>query len=598
MNILGLNLGYMATASLCIDGKIVSCVSQERFSRNKNDESYPKDAIEFCLKNSKLKASDIDIVAIGSTMHDVWHRLGHYYSKFSIQDRLDEQYKFWKPLLIDKKKILWQKLYYKRLDFHQYPGNWKTLYQKLYNKASFSKEDNKVIQNFLVDTIHNHLKVEKEKVRFVDHHTAHACYAYYSSPYTKGRTLVLTLDAFGDGASATVSIGENKNIKRVKTISHKNFQIARIYRYITLLLGMKPDEHEYKVMGLAPYAKQEIFDKAYKVFKETMYVEGIDFKFKKRPKDLYHHFKNKLEGIRFDGIAGGLQLFVEELICQWVQNVVKKYKIEKLVFAGGVVMNIKAIQKVSELESVEQIFVPPSPGDDSLGMGAAYYYAKAIGEKRIYPLKNAYLGSGIDNDEILKVMFKLKNNPKFRIIKNIKIKDIAVKLSKGRILARCAGRMEFGARSLGNRSILADPRSSKMIRVINEKIKNRDFWMPFAPAILKEKANIYIKNPKRIKAPFMTIAFDTTSVAEDKLAAAIHPVDFTARPQLVDKNENLDFHSLISEFYKITGVAGLLNTSFNLHGKPIVRTADEALEVFEMTEIDDLWLGSILISKK
>jgi len=174
---------------------------------------------------------------------------------------------------------------------------------------------------------------------------------------------------------------------------------------------------------------------------------------------------------------------------------------------------------------------------------------------------------------------------------------VAARLAQGRVVGRCSGRMEFGARALGNRSILADPRSPAMVRVINEKIKNRDFWMPFAPAILQERADKYLANPKCLAAPFMTVAFETRDIARQHLAAAIHPADFTARPQLVDRMQNPEFHALIAEFEKLTGVGGVLNTSFNLHGEPIVRSAADAFRVFELTDIDDLWVGDALISK-
>jgi carbamoyltransferase len=599
MKVLGLNLGYMATASMLIDGAIVSCISQERFSRKKNDESYPKEAIEFCLAHAGVKSGDdVDVVAIGSLQHDLWHRLAHYYSGFDIDDRMEEQHTYWKPLLYEGKEIAWQQLYSHRMDFDQYPGNWKQLVSELSNGSSFTDDDQRKINEHIVASIAGHTGIPKDRFRFIDHHTAHAAYAYYASPFREGQTLVVTLDAFGDGNSATISIGDNGKLTRVKSISHRDFQIARIYRYITLLMGMKPDEHEYKVMGLAPYAKPQMYKKAYEVFRDTMYVDGLDFKFRTRPKDLYHYFRERLEGVRFDGIAGGLQKFVEELISEWVQNVISHHGIHRLVLAGGVVMNIKAIQKVAELQCVDELFVPPSPGDESLGMGAAYHCAQELGEATIKPLANAYLGTDIDAEEVQALLTRIEGQGKrYEITKNVSPAVVAAQLAKGRVIGRCGGRMEFGARSLGNRSIIADARSDKMIRTINDKIKNRDFWMPFAPAIMKERAEKYLVNPKGLSSPYMTIAFETEEIAKEHLAAGIHPVDFTARPQLVDREQNPDFHALIAAFEALTGVGAVLNTSFNLHGEPIVRSAEDAYRVFELTDIDDLWLGDILIGK-
>ena len=599
MKILGLNLGYMATASMCVDGEIISCISQERFSRKKNDESYPKDAIEFCLAHAETKSgNDVDIIAIGSLMHDVWHRLAHYYSGFNIEDRMKEQHAYWKPVLYEGKQIAWQELYSDRMDFDQYPGSWRKLASELSRSYYLTESDQHKVNEHIVTTISEHTGVTRDRFRFVDHHTAHASYAYFASPFRDGETLVLSLDAFGDGNSASISIGNNGKLTRVKTISHQDFQVARIYRYITLLMGMKPDEHEYKVMGLAPYAKPQVYKKAYEVFKDTMYVDGLDFKFQNRPKDLYHHFRERLEGVRFDGIAGGLQKFVEELIVEWVSNAVAHYGIRRVVLAGGVVMNIKAIQKVAELDCVNDIFVPPSPGDESLGMGAAYHCGQELDGAGMKPLANAYLGTDITSAEVSQLLSRILSEGKnYLVQEGVSPAVVAGKLAKGRVVGRCGGRMEFGARSLGNRSIIADARSAKMIRVINDKIKNRDFWMPFAPAILKERADKYLVNPKGLSAPYMTVAFETHEIAQQHLAAGIHPADFTARPQMVDREQNPQFHALISEFEKLTGVGGVLNTSFNLHGEPIVRSAEDAYRVFELTDIDDLWVGDALVSK-
>lgn len=599
MKVLGLNLGFMATASMLVDGEIVSSVSQERFSRKKNDESYPKEAIEACLAQGGVTSGqDVDGVAIGSVMHDVWHRLAHYYSGFSIEDRIREQHIYWKPVLYEGKQIAWHDLYADRLDWDQYPGNWKALTSDLSDSYYLTASDQQKVNTHLVAMIAAHTGIPTERFRFVDHHAAHAAYAYYASPFRDGETLVLTIDAFGDGNSASISIGTDGALTAVKAISHLDFQIARIYRYVTLLMGMKPDEHEYKVMGLAPYARPQTCQKAYDVFRRTMYVDGLEFKFHHRPRDLYHYFREELEGVRFDGIAGGLQRFVEEIIVEWVRNVVAHYGIRRLVVAGGVAMNIKAMQQVAELDCVDALFIPPSPGDDSLGMGAAYHCGRALTGGSMRPLANAYLGTGVPPEDVYGLVSRITaEGGRYSTQSNVSPAAVAARLADGRVVGRCGGRMEFGARALGNRSILADPRSARMIRVINDKIKNRDFWMPFAPAILQERADRYLVNPKGLAAPFMTIAFHTQQVAHQHLAAAIHPADHTARPQLVDRAQNPEFHALIVEFEKLTGVGGVLNTSFNLHGEPIVRSAADAFRVFELSDLDDLWVGDTLISK-
>jgi carbamoyltransferase len=192
MRILGLNLGFMATASMFVDGEIVSSISQERFSRSKNDESYPKEAIDFVLAHAGVESGrDVDAVAIGSVMHDVWHRLAHYYSAFSIEDRIEEQHIYWKPVLYEGRQIAWHDLYANRLDYDQYPGNWRELASRLSGSYYLTEADQQAVNDHIVASIGAHTGIPHERFHFVDHHAAHAAYAYYASPFRDGRTLVL-----------------------------------------------------------------------------------------------------------------------------------------------------------------------------------------------------------------------------------------------------------------------------------------------------------------------------------------------------------------------------------------------------------------------
>ena len=598
MKILGLSMGELSTAAVMVDGEIKACVSQERFSRKKNDESYPKDAIEYCLKAAGIKGKDLDDVVIASEMADLWHRLTHYYSTFKIQDYIDEQRTYWRPTLYEKKKIAWHDLYKDRWDLKQYPGNWSELLGKLGDGYYLDEKGMKLVNEHIVDTIHNHIGVPKDRFSFSEHHSTHAAYAYFASPFRDKKTLVITFDAFGDGLSATISEAEGHRIRRIKAIDHKDFLLARIYRYTTLILGMKPNEHEYKVMGLAPYAKPQVYEKAYQVYKSTMYVDGLDFKFHDRPADTYHYFKERLEGCRFDGIAGGLQKFTEEILTTWVRNAIKHTGIRRVVFSGGVSMNVKAMKEIAALPDVEEMFIPPSGGDESLAIGACYLFCSKKFDRDAKKLDNAYLGADVDSADVAEVVRRVRDEKKpYKVVEGVTAARVAAQLAAGRVVGRCAGRMEFGARSLGNRSILADPRSSEMVAVINHKIKNRDFWMPFAPAMLKSKSAEYIVNPKKLDSPFMTTAFDSTPAGWPKMVAAAHPADRSVRAQLVTKEASPGFAAVIEEFEKLTGSAVVLNTSFNLHGEPIVATAQDAFRVFELTQIDDLVIGDVLISK-
>jgi len=600
MNILSIHWATNSTAALMINGEIIACVSEERFSRLKNDETFPTHAIDAVLKIGNLRSSELDLVAISGERFDPVGILCHKWSKMSIEDRLKEQRKYWYPKLFENKDVSFLDLFKDHIDIKQFPGKkWNEAIDFI-NNGNQAKA-NSFFMDFRRNCVSKHLGIAKEKITFVHHHRAHGFYAYYGSPMDKdSRTLVLTADAWGDDMNASVSIAEGHNIKTISTSS--NFIIGRLYRYITLILGMKPDEHEYKVMGLAAYAKEKYFQKQLEVFKNTMFVDGLKFNYKEKPSDLYFYFRDKLEGSRFDNIAGAIQKYTEDILIEWVGNALKMTKTDKLCFGGGVAMNIKAIMELVNLPRLRKLFICPTPSDESLAIGSAYVAMHNICSKEkkdprriLMPIKNAYLGPQASQSQINEVVDKARAK-KYLIKNNPGANYIAKLLSKGNIVGRCVGRSEFGARALGNRSIIADPRNPEVIKIINEKIKCRDFWMPFAPSIIGEKASNYLVNPKSIKAPYMTIAFQTKSPAWYDLKAGLHQYDLTVRPQVVSKDMNPSYHALISAFLKLTGVGGVLNTSFNIHGEPIVQTPRDAFDVFERTDLDALVLDNILIS--
>jgi len=589
MKILGLSLGQLTTASLMIDGEIVACVSEERFTRNKNDMAYPKNAIEYCLKAAGIKGSDLDHVAIASLQIPVDYQVIKKFSDFSIQDYIKAQYKIWKPLLYDKKQASWLEVFKDKINFKQYPGGW--------DKIDFTNDVTmwKTYKPFIHDTISKHIGVDKKKIQHMDHHTAHAYYAYFGSPINGEDCVVFTADAYGDGLSATVSTVKDGKVTRIS--ESKEFNLGRLYRYITLLLGMKPNEHEFKVMGLAPYAKEYLTKGPYKVFKKGLYVDGLGFKYHEKPTDLYFYYKEKLEGFRFDGIAGALQLYLEEILTEWVKNGLNHAKLKKAVFSGGVGMNIKAMKDLINLPEVDDFFVCASGSDESLAIGACYMMHEKNSKQVMLPLTHVYLGPEFDDKYIEEMIKRDKLENKYKIKRDIPIADVVKQIADGLVIARCAGRMEFGARALGNRSIIANPKHPGIIPKINEQIKNRDFWMPFTPSMLKERTKDYLDNPKDIQSPYMTIAYDSTMLAQKDLPGALHPADHTARPQFVDKETNPGYYKLIKEFEKQTGIGAVLNTSFNLHGYPIIMTPEDAIHVFENSDIDGVLLNKTLVSK-
>ena len=351
--------------------------------------------------------------------------------------------------------------------------------------------------------------------------------------------------------------------------------------------------------------KKKYGKKALEIFRSTLQVKGIKFVWKIKPTDSFFWFKSRLEGERFDSIAWAVQTWVEELMTKWVKNCVKKFKISNVTIAGGVALNIKAIGKISQIKQVKKIFVGGSASDESMALSAGIYLmhklykerGEKFGFKKFPQIPNLYLGPSNDYIQEKKSLKKL-NKSKFKIYKKFTLAQVAKFLSKGKVIARCAGRMEFGQRALGNRSILADPRFLDIKEKINSAIKNRDFWMPFAPVILKKFSKQYLVNPKNIESPHMTVGFETTNAGYQKMPAACHPADKTARAQILKKKDNLELYKLIEEFHKITGVGALLNTSFNLHGYPIANTPKDAILILKNSNLDGLVFNNFFIIKK
>ena len=504
---------------------------------------------------------------------------------------VDEQYDFWYPTMYKNKKINFLKLFNKKIVLNQSPG--RVFLNKL-KKNSQNAKGISLMHQIKYELVKKELGINKEKVFFEEHHECHAFYSVSKFINTKKKILVFTLDGSGDkGINCTVSIFKNKKLKRL--FSTKNFILGRIYRHITLLLGMKWGEHEYKTMGLAPYSTNFHSDGPFEIFNNTLSI--IDYKtVKQNLKDCYFYFKKPLSKYRFDGIAQGVQRFAEEKILKWFKLWINKTKIYDICYSGGVSMNVKANQEVSKMKSINSFNVMGSGTDDSLSIGACYAFS-CKNEKKIKPLNSLYLGYEINEKDILDKLKKI-NKKKYKILKNPSNLVFSKLLKKGMILGRCKGKMEFGSRALGNRSIIADPSSSKTIKKINEKIKSRDFWMPFAPSVLDKFSKKYFNIKKNVDYTQMTVCVDTKEHFKNKIPAVLHPADKTARVHIVKKELNPDYYNLIENFKKVSGYGVVLNTSLNLHGKPIARTFEDCFEILQKSEIDGILIEKYLILKK
>ena len=588
--VLGIYTGHNATACLLRDGRIIACVSEERFNSIKNYLGFPKKSIGWCLELAKISSKELDLVVLSSSFSAPIHASLETKENISMS-MLSTFY-----LMVGFVRTSWG-----RIVFH-FPKT-RPIGTFLYSIAVRTIGSYTMVRERKF--IAKHLNIPVSKIVNFEHHLTHGATAYYSSVYNQSQSLVLTLDAEGDKLCSTVSIFEGNNIKRIASTSREH-SLGWIYFYVTKYLGMKPMEHEYKVMGLAPYSKEKDTLKIYEKIKNIIILDPknpLKFKAKFNTQDTYYYLKREMGGFRFDNIAGAFQKLLEDRMTQWVESAIKKTGIGTVIFSGGVFMNVKANQKIVNLPSVRKCFFMPSAGDESLPIGSCYLgyinLANKLGKSvKIYPLEDLYLGPSYSNEDIEKI---LRKGNYFNQYKIEKLKDpenkIAELLSEGKIVARLSGRMEFGARALGNRSILADPRNIDVVRLINDQMKNRDFWMPFAPSILEERAKDYLVNSKDIDSDYMMISFDTTKKGRIDLKAAMHPYDFTIRPQVVKENFNPKYYKLLKEFEKLTGIGGVLNTSFNIHGFPIVLGPKEALYAFQSSGLTHLSVENYLITK-
>lgn len=545
------------------DGKVVAAVQEERLTNVKHQSGLPRLSVPEVYRIAKVHPSETNSIGIVS-LNRVYSPLDDYPLKLKVLERVA-------PYLHGKSFV--------------------KSYVSLLHRSRNTDELGKIFEV---------LGIQDKEVSFVEHHLAHASCAYRSSPWRYDEpVLVLTIDGAGDGVSSTVNIGEAGTIRRIAWSSFYDSLGNSYYSEITRYLGMKPWDHEYKVMGLAPYGKADFcIEKMEKIIRLSP-ANPLEFQntFGRYLKSMQGGLHQLLGGERFDNIAAACQEYYEKLVLQWVKNAVQRTDIHKVAFAGGNVLNVKANMKIMQMAEVEDAFFYPAAGDDGTPVGAAlqvyHDVCKRDGlEPAAVPLSDVYYGSEFEDEEIhsaLSARGLSASAGKYGDIDG----TIGELLTKGKVVARFSGKFEWGPRALGNRSILADPRSQAVAKRLNSAIKQRDFWMPFAPTILEERMADYLILPRQ--ARYMITSFDTTEHRND-IAAAIHPEDLTCRPQTLN-DWNPAYRRAIETFEAATGVGAVLNTSFNLHGSPIAGTHEMAIWTFENSKIDALALGSYLIQR-
>jgi len=537
--LLGVHDGHDAGAAL-INGDEICAVNEERLSREKYHRGFPEMSIRKVIKLSDLEAKDIDKVAAAGIYRN-------------------------------KKELL-----------------------KLKNSLKEIVGDVEIIT--------------------VNHHKAHAAGAYFTSGWNK--TVVLTIDAAGDGLSSAVYLGENGELKKIAESSYLD-SIGDFYASITEMLGFVPMRHEGKVMALGAYYTCE----EYHNFSDCIEVDGLSFdnhievtssESVKKLSEKTNFPLNRKEGCsnvlknykknhelwnKATRIAASAQKHLEELLDQLCYNIKEEEDIEEdfkenICYSGGVAQNVKA--NIIVRKNFQNFYIFPNMGDGGLALGAALYAnSKFNDKKRLWDwkvnLKNVLLGPKFNSKQIEEILSE-KDDLKWKKIEN-KPKRISNMLTKGRLVGLFQGRMEYGPRALGNRSIIADPSDLKLKNELNQKL-GREPFQPFSPTILEEYKDEYLRNP--ISNKFMTMSFDITEKAEEDLSAAIH-IDSTCRPQILEKEDNKTFYAIIKRFEEKTGIGAVLNTSFNLHGDPIVCKPEEAIESMKKIGLDALFCGDYLI---
>lgn len=572
MKILAIHDGHNASACLLRDGTMTHWLQEERLVGIKNQPGVPIRAIDHILTDAGLTPDALDAVALGQWEHSNVPSEADPFGATDVRVRntspLRWQWTQWRNDLL------------KRWGWYE-PLKWRYGRQRMAG-----------IFRALPG-------LPEDRLKIYDHHLCHAAAAYWGAPWRDEPVLVLTQDGGGDGRCASVYVGAEGKLRCLSSTPVGN-SIGDIYLRVTREMGMKPREHEYKLMGMAPYAEKARAERMADRFLRYLTVEGMSFRHLTPEPTCFtwDRIYRDMRMVRFDVVAAGVQLFCERLMLQWVQNCIAATGIRKLACAGGTFMNVKANGLIAQLPEVDGLWVCPSSGDESLPYGAgalAHLEAGGAGAS-VAPMAGLYLGQDIESAAVEGAIDQLQG---VRVERGANLPErVAELLAEGEIVARCAGRCEFGARALGNRSIFADPSRSDSVRVLNQMIKMRDFWMPFAPILMRDRQGDYLVNPKDLPSPYMMVGFPTKPEAFEAMLCAVQPADRSARPELLEPGWNPPVERMLRAFEETTGRAVVLNTSYNIHGEPMVGTVEQGISTFLRSGLRWLWLGDTLLRKE
>jgi carbamoyltransferase len=575
LKVLGINAYHGdASAALVVDGELVAAVEEERFSRVKHDTSFPLRSIEYCLVAGNIRLEDVDHIGLSRNPRA---NLGRRIS-FALGSRAGRR------MAADRGA---------------------SLLKTLRAKATVS------------EGLGVSPKRLRAKVHFVEHHLAHIASSFYVSPFEQAA--VLSLDGFGDMVSAMWGVGRDTNVQIQGEVGFPH-SLGVFYTAFTQYLGFPKYGDEYKVMGLASYGEPEYLDTARDVVRSNglgyeldlayfrHHLDGVSMTWRSGPPELGPLWGERLadrfglartdrgEAIqrRHENIASSMQHRLEEVVLGMLNRLHEQAGIDTLCMAGGVALNCVVNGKIRRETPFRELYIQPAAYDGGTSLGAAYYvYHQLLGRPRAYIMDHAYLGPAFDESTCRRAL-EQAGVPYYRLDDRELIQRTASVLSEGKIVGWFQGRMEFGPRALGNRSIVADPRRAEMKDVLNARIKHREPFRPFAPSILEEATGEFFEDT--YTSPYMLLTYGVKKGKRDVIPAPTH-VDGTGRLQTVRRDQNSLYYDLIQEFGRRTGVPVVLNTSFN-ENEPICCTPEEAVETFRRTRMDLLVMGNLVAERK
>ncbi|MCQ9207278.1 MAG: carbamoyl transferase [Omnitrophica bacterium] len=564
MKILGVCNAYVSGATLFIDNNVVASVNEERFSRIKNHRTFPIQSINYCLRYAGLTVSDIDYIACGA-----WGGISQEFLPYVVEELIDAVLNdpTAKEIINDRTRVAIEK-------DHQFK--------------------NELMENLLK------LGFQPEQINLYDHHLSHAYTAFYPSPFEEA--LVFTVDRRGDFKSATISKANRKSGIKLLDSTSMYTSLGAFYGFITRYLGFTPDKHEGKVTGLAAFGEySSCIDIVKRMisYRDGRIIANIGKNYTPFLNGKLPEIEALLAKSSREDIAAAAQKVTEEIVLSFLKKHLQSTNLRNVCLAGGVFGNVKLNQRILELKEVDNVYIFPQMGDGGNAFGGGLIKLYELGLTFNYPLRDVFLGPSFENEAITVELDRHKDDLTWDEIENYSVEKIAEDISNGKVVGIFTGRMEFGPRALGSRSIITRATDKDINTILNKRLHRTEF-MPFAPVTLEEYAHTYYKgwNSNHLCSYFMTVCYECTEKAISESPAIVH-VDNTARPQIINSgNCNSLYYNIVKAYNDLTGIPTLINTSFNNHEEPIACSPADAMESLLKDNVDYIVIEKFVVKRK